>query len=64
MAIFQECIEVGGEDHTLSCIPLSGRMVTLSNLCMDEVTKLRGTILKGLEWCDTHYFYDILLVAR
>jgi hypothetical protein len=24
-------------------------------LCMDEVTKVRGTILRGPEWCDTHY---------
>jgi hypothetical protein len=30
-------------------------MVTPSNLCMDEVTKVRGTILRGPEWCDIHY---------
>jgi hypothetical protein len=24
-------------------------------LCMDEVTKVRGTILRGPEWCDIHY---------
>jgi hypothetical protein len=31
-------------------------MVTPSNLYMDEVTKVRGTILRGPEWCDTHYY--------
>jgi hypothetical protein len=55
MAILRGCIKVGREGDTSSCIPLSERMVALSNLYMDEVTKLRGTILRGLEWCNTHY---------
>jgi hypothetical protein len=51
MAILQECIEVGKEDDTSSCIPGSRRMVTLSNLCMNEVNVLK---VRGLRWCDTH----------
>jgi hypothetical protein len=31
-------------------------MVTPSNLCMDEVTKVRGTSLRRPEWCDTYYY--------
>ena len=31
-------------------------MITPSNSCMDEVTILKGSILRELGWCDTHYY--------
>jgi hypothetical protein len=55
MAILRGFIKVGGEGDTLSYIPWSGRIVTPSDSCMDEVNNLRGSILRGYSLCDTHF---------
>jgi hypothetical protein len=56
MPFLRGCIKVGGEGDTLPCISWSEKMITPSNSYMDEVNILKWSILKGLRWCDTHYY--------
>jgi hypothetical protein len=47
MAILQGCIKVGGDGDTLSYMSWNEKIITPSNSCMDEVSNLKGSILKG-----------------